>query len=317
MGTSANRKTFSPRGSALDKALWAVGLAFVGLEVAVAPGLTPAHITLCLALFLGLGLPHGALDAWIWRRASPGASYAPFFAAYFALMALVALLWWWAPATALVGFVALAVHHFGQADLAEQRNHPASTWFVLSRGALVVIVPIALHFEAARPVIAAMGLSNLKLDRSLALGVAGVVVMGHLAVLVLAARWSVRARAHEAGQALVLTAMFAVLPPLLSFTLYFALWHALGHLNELQRRWPEAAGPRRLIAAGAPFAAAATAGLVAFVEAAPGEVDPSRWAGRALVATSVLTLPHAVLISAMKAGRLGPSIRANKALLVG
>ena len=302
--------TMSHRGAALDRGLWVVALGFVAIEAAWAPGLTPLHLAVAAVLFLALGLPHGALDAWIWRRALPGAPRALFFAGYFALMGLVVGAWVASPRFALWAFLLLAVHHFGEADIVAAHARPGERALLrCTRGALVVGVPIALHPDAVQPVVSAMGVPGFGFDSPGSWRFAAIMMAAHLAALAGTRALPVRSRMHEAAQALVLATMFAVLHPLLSFALYFTLWHALGHLNELRTRWRASARPRRLVVRGAPFAVAATVGLFAFVEAAPGPMNASVWAGRALVVTSVLTLPHALLVTLMRSGALGSVAR--------
>lgn len=298
-------ETTSHRSPAFDWGLWAVATVLVGIEATWGPGLTSLHLAAALALFMTLGLPHGALDAWIWNRTAPDASRVLFFAGYFGLMALVIAMWALSPRGALWAFLALAVHHFGEAEvIAPETTRLSRALLRITRGALVVGVPTVLHADEVEPVVSAMGVPGFGFAPSWA-WVAGVgFVAAHVAALAGARALPRRTRIHEMVQALVLAAMFATLHPLLSFALYFTLWHALSHLGELRARWPDGARPQRLVRRGGPFAVAATVGLLIFVQAAPGALDASVWAGRSLVVVSVLTLPHAVLVSLMRTGRL-------------
>jgi len=205
----------------------------------------------------------------------------------------MALLWVVSPWIAFMAFLAMAVHHFGEGDFVDDE---APARLQGSRGLLVVGLPIVLHSEAVVPVVAAMGVDRFALPSPWGLVVATGLVAQHVLVLLEASPAGLRTR--RLVDAALLTMLFAVLHPLVSFAVYFTLGHALEHLRSIRHRLGTAQTTTwHLFVMGLPFAIAATSGLVGFILIAPTELDMHIWIGRALVFTSVLTLPHAVLVS--------------------
>ena len=106
---------------------------------------------------------------------------------------------------------------------------------------------------------------------------------------------------------LLLSALLLVLSPILSGTVYFVCWHSLQHvlrMNQLMHRPSAAAGRglwaelRFFLRRSAPLLLISVAGLavlfgLAWAQAASGTVLVSL----ALLAASVVTLPHALLVT--------------------
>ena len=174
---------------------------------------------LAVAVFL-LGTPHGALDHRLARgllQPRLGSAWLPTFViAYLAAAGAMLATWLTLPAVALALFLALAVLHFGEHDAPSGRTVP-----LLVRGALPIVVPAAGHRAELQQIfgwIAGEG------GASLVAWLAGPALLawlcGAVVTLALEARW--RWRAELVG----LAALFLVAPPLIGFSLYFALVHS-------------------------------------------------------------------------------------------
>lgn len=226
---------------------WTVAQGRLALGVslaALACGLvlpTPAawvELALLAGLVGVLGLPHGAVDHLQGRalfaprfgRAWPAA----FAAAYLGAAALVIAAWAAWPPGLLVGFLALAVGHFGSEDTAAARLAPAKTLAggleSALRGALPVMLPVTLqpattatHFAALLPDTHAEAVTGVLAT----LAPAGLAYLAMLTGYAVAA--ALRRRFDLVLETAVLAGVFTALPPLLAFAVYFCVWHAPRH----------------------------------------------------------------------------------------
>lgn len=194
---------------------------------AVLPGHIPAAGFLALAVIVGL--PHGAFDHKVARRAferGHGAGWwRPFLAGYLALAAAVLLTWWVLPVLALSIFLLLSVLHFGDQDAPLQAPHRGIR--IVAHGGVPIIVPAVCHPGAIERLLAALVPGHAHMVTML-LGGPLALVWG-VAVICTLIGYAARGRADDwtVGADLVLvTLLFAVAPPLIAFSLYFAVIHA-------------------------------------------------------------------------------------------
>ena len=92
-----------------------------------------------------VGVPHGGND-FFYRPDKSLKGSLRFLGLYLGSMALYLGLWQWAPAIALLLFLAISMHHFGQS------NFNASKWYVpesLLWGAWLLGFPLVRHFSEA------------------------------------------------------------------------------------------------------------------------------------------------------------------------
>jgi Brp/Blh family beta-carotene 15,15'-monooxygenase len=180
-----------------------------------------------LAVVIGLGVPHGALDgavaAPLLRPRFGRAWFGVFAVPYLGLAGLVLLAWHVAPMATLAGFLALSVLHFGEEDAG-----PGRPLEILVRGGLPVALPALLRPEETAGLFAAV--TRLPMPLLPGWWVAASWLWLALAaywVLVQARSWSVR------GEIAGLAAAFWLLPPLTAFTLYFVGLHGPRHMRAL------------------------------------------------------------------------------------
>jgi len=190
------------------------------------------------------------------------------------------------------------------AALRAVRSAGSATWAgaeVWARGVLPILLPVALHpaetgrlfawlLPGSEPAsVAALLTAGQPATAALAL----VLVLGLCGVAAVRRRWPI------AAEVALLTAMFAALPPLLGFAVYFCFWHAPRHsLRVIADHHPGrlARGLTRFArSAAALTAATAVAAGLAWVLLAPTG-GPGPAATRVLfIGLAALTLPHAAL----------------------
>ena len=290
-------------------------------------GLAPGAAAWLLApLLLGgmvvLGVAHGACDQFVVPATHPALArdrvryWAGFLASYLGLAAVVGLLWWWQPTVAVALFFGLTAWHWGSADAPAQARY-RHQWLAhsLLRGTLLFAVPL-WHWPTetlaiVRGLLALGGVVALPTTVDVAPLAAGLLfaVLGGLVLLWLSYYRQqqgelARTDALETG---LLLALLLVLPPVLAAGVYFVFWHSLQHvlrMNQLMDHAP--ARPRRSLGAelrfflrrSAPLLLISLGGLalvfgLAWAWAASGTVLVSL----ALLAASVVTLPHALLVT--------------------
>jgi Brp/Blh family beta-carotene 15,15'-monooxygenase len=198
-------------------------LAAFGLGLPL-PSLTVQVVLLGVLVGI-LGLPHGALDPLIARRAGlwrTPLGFAGFNMAYIFVVVGVVLLWLIAPVVSLVAFLLVSALHFGS-----DWNADRGTWLRFLAGFGLLSVPALSHPEqvsAAYVVLAGDG---------------GAVVasvqewLGPLALagLLVAAVVALRRWAHESIEILLATVLALATDPLVFFLLYFCALHSFRHLK--------------------------------------------------------------------------------------
>jgi len=205
-------------------------MVLTGLLVVGALGgyrLSPAAALACLVVgVVGLGLPHGALDpqvarkAWGARRGFPRVA---FYGAYAALALGYCLVWRWQPSLGLCGFLAIGAVHFGS-DWQDR----GAWWSRLAYGLTIVTLPALSHPAEVTRIYALLGTTSAReiVDASRGVALAAVVVGGIGAILQFAPRRS------DLIEYLFILAGGLVLEPLLFFACYFSLLHSPRHLLE-------------------------------------------------------------------------------------
>lgn len=184
-----------------------------------------------------VGFPHGAFDHLVARPilAGPLGRWwgVVFVVAYCSLAGVVLLAWIWVPQMTLAAFLSATVLHFGLGD-ADDGLAPATvprTVTVLTYGSFPLLLPVVFHASQAAPVLAAM--ANMTPE---ALLPALYATRWLLPIWVAAFIWVTRARLKEhsgIAERLMTATGFVILPPLLSFGLYFGFGHSTRHVLRL------------------------------------------------------------------------------------
>ncbi len=286
-----------------------VAIAFIA-AIAGFVSTTPGRSTQLAILAIGvvfIALPHGAIDPWVAldRGGRRGLDLVRFVARYLVLAGGVIGLWSVAPVAMLVAFLGFSAWHFGEGELDRDRAGPlGKTVETMSRGATPILAPILLRPDetfALFDMLAGRPLSEL----------AHAPLVGSLCTLWAVSRFvSIvgRARAgladRDAGtfemllEEAAVWALFATLPVLLAFGLYFCLDHSIRHALRIARRLaPDSAakGLRLYLLRAAPVTLATL-----LLGAGVGALVLERWDTTALVKVvfvglAALTLPHVLL----------------------
>ena len=241
-----------------------------------------------LGVVIVLGVPHGALDVEIGRtllRPRFPHWWFPLFAVpYLLLVGFILLAWRVVPEATLAAFLLASVWHFGTEDTGGG-GLPALAW-----GGLPIAVPVLLQPDATARILSAASGAPFESVPFWLLACS----LAWLVPLVLAVS---RMPARALMQLAALFLVFAALPPLTAFALYFVAVNAPAHVTALIRHPSRA--PRVRNAAEAWRLAVPTTLLTIAIGAATWPAHSGSTAERLLAVTlqllAALTLPHMVL----------------------
>ena len=243
-----------------------------------------------------IGLPHGAFDGAIANHLGAGRSLAEaakFITSYCAAAGLVIVIWIMFPAVTLTLFLIISMIHFGRGDASAQ-SRPVFMMQVLLHGGLAIFGIIYFQQSSVVPLFEALtnGDSNLPILTSNIM----VPVMGLTAGVysLMAFRdSSLRARFAEF---VLLAVVFAFLPPLVSFALYFCIIHTGRHMRRIWHVLASSSSPVGLYKQAAGFTLASwLAGGMAFIWLETGNLDAALLQV-VFIGLAALTVPHMILV---------------------
>ena len=314
---------------------------YVAVLVLMALGLlfpSAAGMLLGVPLAVGmvvLGVAHGACDQFVVPAHQPTevtlrswSYWWRFLLGYLGLAAAVGVLWWFWPAATVAGFFLLTVWHWGSADAPAGNQVSAGEWLThsLMRGLMIFAVPAwfrtddtmglvneLLAFVGAAPV-------GVALFQTITTVLLLLVVSGHAVLWALyAKRGRLDLLKTDLLEVLLLCTLFIALPARLSVAVYFVFWHSLQHILRLNG-WLGYANPARrrvhrsellaqlgfFLRRAAPLLLLSCVALLVLGRIlSPRLPDGTAWFSLALVVASIVTLPHAVLVTTvMDASRL-------------
>lgn len=268
---------------------------------------------LAIAGILLLGVPHGGLDGAVARRIGwPDGllSWLGFHVAYIALAALVAVIWWYFPLPSLGVFLAVSALHFGASDIADVKNKSGTTasthWLPwTAHGGLVCIAIPNLQPTLVEPIFAILvGTANAD---QLMTGITSLFLPWAISFIGYGA-FAYRQPQYRTSllSLMILLGLVILLPPLISFALYFCLWHSRGHMLRLWRSLAEPERQRSLREAAIYSVLAWLSGAVIFYYL-PGFLAPSSpltqtslpsasMVQLTFIGLAALTLPHMLLV---------------------
>jgi beta-carotene 15,15'-dioxygenase len=188
-----------------------------------------------VAVAASVGMPHGAYDAIIGRRARR--RYV-FFVCYVALIFATILIWFIQPHLAVVTFFLASWFHFATGDA---RHVAAPRSIAASHGAagagLVIGFPLAVHSSRAATLLEPLALGRPAFTPGIVLTIGLLIVVPSVAAAGVSIGWHVTAgRADVALDLIALIAVVAIVDPLVSFAIYFVFWHSPRHLATLRVR---------------------------------------------------------------------------------
>ncbi|MFT5578670.1 MAG: Brp/Blh family beta-carotene 15,15'-monooxygenase [Paraglaciecola psychrophila] len=190
-----------------------------------------------IAAVLLIGVPHGGLDGAVARRIGWPTGLLAWFGfnvGYSVLTVLVVVLWWQWPVLGLAIFLALSALHFGRSDI-------ASTQSVITETSGLQMLPLLAHAGLVSIAIPNLQASAVLPVFTLLVGDDGALMLLQ-ALDILFIPWLCCVAAYGVYGVIypvwrmpllnlvVLLVLMALLPPLVSFALYFCLWHSRSHM---------------------------------------------------------------------------------------
>ena len=257
-----------------------------------------------------IGLPHGAFDGAIAAclgQANRPVTMIRFIILYVALAGLVVGLWLVFPVASLVGFLGISIVHFGLGDA-----RAGTGWFrYVQAGAHggVVVAGISQSHRLEVDVIFGYLIGGDAAPVWMAIDVASVMIAVALAIYAWRAFWDARWRFGflEAG---LLILLFAAVPPLVGFALYFCCVHSARHLWSV---WTavKAEFPRHMLFTGAMAFTLASwgAGAAAFWWCASFMMVNQALLRVVFIGLAALTVPHMILVDGFFRANVGNSQR--------
>ncbi len=275
------------------------GFLAIGLVVSLifllfpAPSMTVQILVLAIAV-AALGLPHGAIDAYIARRSglwrSPG-GLAAFACAYLFIAFGVIAIWSVLPVLSLVAFLIISAWHFGADAGALNR---LERWLF---GSLLLSLPACFDPLAVAALFATLSGASARVIPSFLQILAPVSALGVIAMITVFPR--LRPRPQRWQDLAVVSALIAfawLLPPLVYFVLYFCALHSPLHLARVLKLVPRADRFKAVLhTVGFTVITIFCAGLI-FIGLS-GEASPQQAVLRVLfIGLAALTVPHMLLV---------------------
>ena len=243
-----------------------------------------------------IGLPHGAFDGAIANHLGAGRSFAAaakFIASYCAATGLVIAIWIAFPSVTLALFLIISMIHFGRGD-ASSKSGPVFMTQVLLHGGLPIFGIIYFQQSSVIPLFDA--LTNGASDLAILISKIMVPLLGLMAGLygLMAFRdASLRARFAEF---ILLAVVIAILPPLVSFALYFCIIHTGRHMRRIWHVLASTISPKGLYRQAAGFTLASwLVGGAAFLWLENGDLDAALLQV-VFIGLAALTVPHMILV---------------------
>lgn len=271
---------------------WSVVAALVVAMVLGVPLTQPAAVTTATALMICGGLPHGAYDIALLRRAANFGLTGLMLAvgAYVAIVALMAAMWIAAPLLALVLFLAGSSYHFGE-------DWPMLDDPLLRSAAGAAVIAAATIGHPAQVTALFVAMSDPR-----AVAVARTIIAATPVILLvtavgIVAAWRTGSQ-HNASQQWPVAmaaclALLVILPPVVGFALFFVFLHSPRHLrqaravlHDMHQTW--------WIATGALLPGVAILGWWAQQHLAPWQIDETI-AAQAFQLLAAVAFPHLLL----------------------
>ncbi|MFF5074805.1 Brp/Blh family beta-carotene 15,15'-dioxygenase [Micromonospora olivasterospora] len=261
-------------------------------------------------LGLVLGLPHGAVDhlvpAWLSTEARRWGRRLSLLLGYAAMAGTGLLAYHAAPAAVLLGFLVLAIAHFGAGDEAfraerDGRRKRLRPHGVLAYGAPPVVFPLVLSRDQVDELLERVAAGSTTPLTSEVRAAALVLTVSAMALT--AVQHARGRRVRDLVELGLLAAVFAIVPPALAFGVYFAAWHSLRHIARLLCADPANTAYLRAGRLGPPLrrfalhAAAPTAAVLVSFALLAHHTGTAGVLPAAFALLAALTVPHTVVVA--------------------
>jgi len=266
---------------------WPVAVALLLAIVLGAPLEQSLAVTAATALFLGGGLPHGAYDIALLRRAiAPGRGVLVLvIGGYVAIALAMALLWMTLPLLALVLFLSISAVHFGE-DW-QMLDEPLLR---IAAGAAIITVPTISHPAEVAALFVAMSDDRATVLVRVICAAAPVTLV--VTAVGIAAAWRAGSRTWAKAMTLCLVVL-VVAPPVIGFALFFVFLHSPLHLDKARGVLSDMSRTR-WIATGGLLSGATILGWLALQALFPFRVD-ANLTSQAFQLLAAVAAPHLLL----------------------
>ena len=273
---------------------------------------TAAPWILVASVFI-VGIPHGAIDhimaAELYSLNQTLKDHLLFYTSYLLIMLVVGVLWVFLPIAGMILFLAISIYHFGQADMEDFLidSKSARIWY-LNRGILIIGLIIFSDISVTYPIIADAVHVNTELFYSNMpeplIGISGIIFL--YTIISLAGIWQSRIENTFSylSDSLLIILLLLITGPLIGFAIYFALWHSIGHINEMKSYFSHK--NKNLTTLGfykkaMPFTLISVLGLILLVFINTFLNLENQFLTLMFILISVLTLPHMFIVDKMYA----------------
>lgn len=247
---------------------------------------------------ISIGMLHGGLDhvtAFEHFKMQPDKKkWFLFLAGYMGIIIVYGLLWLISPTTGLILFILMSCYHFGQLDMHAISEAGWAKAVYLSRGIYLIGLMIVGQAEQVQliidPITASADFTDVLVEWRFVL--IGILVAQHILLLAVGTR---DISAHTVTDTIATGLMFIFLPPLLSFGLYFALWHSWDHL-QLLNRYLKLPNWKALLFQALPFTVMALMGIAGIILIFRQSLSEPGTVMYVLIGISLLTMPHMLLV---------------------
>lgn len=283
----SGRHALIGHGDRVPLSYWMAAVALLLAILFEIPLGQPAAIMAATLVFIGGGLPHGAYDIALLRRAvaldRQGLALAV--GGYVAIAAVMATVWMTLPLIALVLFLAVAAVHFGE-DW-EMIEEPLLR---VAAGAAVIAAPTIGQPKEVTRLFVAMSDERAASLAQIVTAAAPVILL--VTAVGIGVAWQDGSRRWAAAMTVCLILLVSA-PPVAGFALFFVFLHSPRHLAHTRTLLGDMTCARWL-ATGALLSGATIVGWWALQRLAPSHVDANLTA-QAFQLLAAVAVPHLLL----------------------
>ena len=283
---------------------------------ALAPeAMTSARYFILMIALIIIGIPHGAIDHLvadvIYQPSNKGRFWLTFYGFYLLAVVVIGAVWILTPTIGFILFLLMTLYHFGQADMEHLKEETGSALpIALSRGLLLIVLILFSHPDAIDSIIlAATGLDILSYDLFTTQGtfvMMGALIQHWLALIIFLPGFNPGANSSYYMDSLLIFALFYWCDPIIAFSIYFTLWHGLGHVEEMRsffRAHSRNMEWAKFYKEALPFSLLSWVGLVLLYLLSIVANLTDQWIPLIFILISALTLPHMIVVEQLYRNR--------------
>lgn len=227
----------------LNRLAVTTSLVLIGIALFIPDFLDQLTLPILLLSVFIIGIPHGAIDhimaTELYGLKNSLKDHLLFYASYLFIMLIIAVLWIYTPVAGMSLFLLISIYHFGQADMEDFLNSsaPSYLWYIL-RGVLIIGLIVFSDPSTTYPIISEavrmdpVAFEEFMPDASLF----SLILLSLYSAFTL---WGILQKHFKqnlrfVADSILLAGLIVITGPLIGFAIYFALWHSIGHVNEMK-----------------------------------------------------------------------------------